>query len=247
VATNCQIDRVVRVRGHWTVMTSAPTTPTATGQVITLRGEQELMSRAGHLFAARAEFICAATDLSTWAAPGRHEAATATMRERLASGAEVYKMYNPGAVIDPTDAQFLLAAVAAGAHVRICLAELAHETIIIDRRVVILAGPSVAGVREYSVVFAPEVVAGVRSLFLATWQAATELAEYLPARPPHVDEQGLTILRLLSAGQKDETAARSMGLSVRTYRRRVAELMTLLGADSRFQAGVRARALGLRW
>jgi DNA-binding NarL/FixJ family response regulator len=62
-----------------------------------------------------------------------------------------------------------------------------------------------------------------------------------------VDEQGLTILRLLSAGQKDETAARSMGLSVRTYRRRVAELMTLLGADSRFQAGVRARALGLRW
>jgi DNA-binding NarL/FixJ family response regulator len=247
VATNCQIDRVVRVRGHWTLMTTAPTTPTATGQVITLRGEQELMSRAGHLFAAREEFICAATDLSTWAAPGTHEAATATMRERLAAGAAVYKMYNPRAVVDPTDAQFLVAAVRAGVHVRICLAELAHETIIIDRRVVILAGPPVTGVREYSVVFAPEVVAGVRSLFLSTRQAATELAEYLPARPPHVDEQGLAILRLLSAGQKDETAARSMGLSVRTYRRRVAELMTLLGAESRFQAGVQARALGLRW
>jgi len=229
------------------VMTTAPTTPTATGQVITLRGEQELMSRAGHLFAAREEFICAATDLSTWTAPGTHEAAAATMRERLAAGAAVYKMYNPRAVVDPTDAQFLVAAVRAGVHVRICLAELAHETIIIDRRVVILAGPPVAGVREYSVVFAPEVVAGVRSLFLSTWQAATELTEYLPARPPHVDEQGLAILRLLSAGQKDETAARSMGLSVRTYRRRVAELMTLLGAESRFQAGVRARALGLRW
>jgi DNA-binding NarL/FixJ family response regulator len=156
-------------------------------------------------------------------------------------------MYNPGAVVDPTDARFLLAAAAAGVHVRICLATLAHETIIIDRRVAILAGSPVAGVRDYSVVFVPEVVAGVRSLFLATWQAATELAEYLPAGPPQVDEQGLAILRLLSAGQKDETAARSMGLSVRTYRRRVAELMTLLGAESRFQAGVRARAIGLRW
>jgi DNA-binding NarL/FixJ family response regulator len=227
-------------------MTTAPTTPPS-ATVITLRGEQELMARAGHLFAAREEFICAATDLSTWAASGTHEAAIAVMRERLAAGARVYKMYNPGAVVDPTDAHFLLAAAQAGVHVRICLADLAHETIIIDRRVVILAGPPVAGVREYSVVFAPEVVAGVRSLFLTTWQTATELAEYLPARPPHVDEQGLTILRLLSAGQKDETAARSMGLSVRTYRRRVAELMTLLGAESRFQAGVRARALGLRW
>jgi DNA-binding NarL/FixJ family response regulator len=57
----------------------------------------------------------------------------------------------------------------------------------------------------------------------------------------------MAILRLLSAGQKDEAAARSMGVSVRTYRRRVAELMALLGAESRFQAGERARALGLHW
>jgi DNA-binding NarL/FixJ family response regulator len=225
-------------------MTSAPTTPPS---VITLRGEQELMARAGHLFAPREEFICAATDMTTWAAPGIHEAAAARMRERKAAGVQVYKMYNPRALADPADVGHLLAAAAAGVQIRICLATLAHETIIIDRRVAILAGPPVDGVRGYSVVFAAEVVAGVRSLFLTTWQGATELSEYLPASPPVVDEQGLTILRLLSAGQKDETAARSMGLSVRTYRRRVAELMTLLGADSRFQAGVRARALGLRW
>jgi DNA-binding NarL/FixJ family response regulator len=223
-------------------MTSAPSTA-----VITLRGEQELISRAGHLFAPREEFICAATDLTTWAAPGAHQAAVARVRSQTSSDVLVYKMYNPGAVADPADARHLLAAAATGARVRICLAELVHETIIIDRRVAILAGPPVDGVRGYSVVFAPEVVAGVRSLFLATWQGATDLADYLPASPPAVDEQGLSILRLLSAGQKDEAAARSLGLSVRTYRRRVAELMTLLGAESRFQAGVRARALGLRW
>jgi DNA-binding NarL/FixJ family response regulator len=43
----------------------------------------------------------------------------------------------------------------------------------------------------------------------------------------------------------DETAVRALGVSLRTYRRRVAELMTALGAASRFQAGARARELGL--
>ncbi|HEX4700500.1 MAG TPA: DNA-binding response regulator [Pseudonocardiaceae bacterium] len=230
-------------------MASAAFTPeSTTGQVITLRGEQELMARAGHLFAAREEFICAATDTSTWARTGgSHEQAARQMRGRAEAGVKVYKMYNPTAVADPAEARHLLDLTGLGVGIRICLAELAHETIIIDRKVAIVAGPPVAGVRAYSVVFAPEVVAGVRSLFLTTWQAATDLADYLPTAPPRVDEQGLAILRHLSAGQKDETAARSMGLSVRTYRRRVAELMALLGADSRFQAGVRARALGLRW
>jgi DNA-binding NarL/FixJ family response regulator len=53
------------------------------------------------------------------------------------------------------------------------------------------------------------------------------------------------VLEVLASGCKDETAARTLGLGVRTYRRRVAELMTALGAESRFQAGVRARDLGL--
>jgi len=43
----------------------------------------------------------------------------------------------------------------------------------------------------------------------------------------------------------DEAAARQLGTSLRTYRRRVAELMATLQAGSRFQAGVRAGELGL--
>ncbi|NEE20393.1 response regulator transcription factor, partial [Streptomyces sp. SID7499] len=43
----------------------------------------------------------------------------------------------------------------------------------------------------------------------------------------------------------DEVAARELTVSVRTYRRYVAEIMTLLDATSRFQAGVRAAELGL--
>lgn len=222
------------------------------GQVVTLRGEAELLTKAGHLFAAKDEFVCAATDLSTWARPrswggDQRREVSDRMPELIAAGLQVRKLYNPAAVVDPEDAAHLQELAALGVRVRICPTSLAHETIIIDRKVAILAGAPVAGVREFSVIMAPEVVAGVRSLFLATWAGATDLADYLPTAPPALDEHGREILRLLSAGQKDEAAARSMGVSVRTYRRRVAELMTLLGVESRFQAGERARALGLRW
>jgi DNA-binding NarL/FixJ family response regulator len=234
--------------GEWAAMSTltAAQRP-GDGQVITLRGEAELFARAGHLFAAREEFVCAATDMRTWSTQGGRDMKAAQAAATIATGVQMRKLYNPAAVADPTDAAHLRDIAAAGVRVRICPTTLAHETIIIDRRVAIVAGAQVTGVREYSVIMAPDVVAGVRSLFLATWAGATDLADYLPSAAPVVDEQGLAILRLLSAGQKDEAAARSMGVSVRTYRRRVAELMALLGAESRFQAGERARALGLRW
>ena len=52
------------------------------------------------------------------------------------------------------------------------------------------------------------------------------------------------LLQLLAAGQKDEQIARALGMSLRTVRRRVADLMTELGSDSRFAAGVEAARRG---
>jgi hypothetical protein len=215
--------------------------------VVQVRGERELMARAGHLFEAREEFVCAATDMSTWAVEGTHAEVAGRLRSRIERGLTIRKLYSPVATAEPEDVRQLLAVAGAGVSIRICPTELPHETIIVDRRVAILAGAVVDGVRGYSVVTAPDVVASVHALYMTAWQGATELADFLPAQPPHVDAEGRTILRLLSSGQKDESAARSLGMSLRTYRRRVAELMVLLDADSRFQAGVRARALGLRF
>ena len=48
------------------------------------------------------------------------------------------------------------------------------------------------------------------------------------------------LLDQLAGGAKDEQIARALGLSLRTVRRRVAEILDELGADSRFQAGVEA-------
>jgi DNA-binding NarL/FixJ family response regulator len=88
-------------------------------------------------------------------------------------------------------------------------------------------------------------IEGVRAFFEATWHGAIELTDYLRQDLPHVDAQGKRILRALAAGITDPVAAREIGISVRTYRRRVAELMKLLEAESRFQAGVRVGELGL--
>jgi DNA-binding NarL/FixJ family response regulator len=109
---------------------------------------------------------------------------------------------------------------------------------------VILAGDLRAGQRGYSVITQPETVQGVASLFEAAWRSATELAVY-DAQIAEIRQLAPQVLDLLSQGCKDETAARALGLGVRTYRRRVAELMAALGAQSRFQAGARARELGL--
>ena len=48
------------------------------------------------------------------------------------------------------------------------------------------------------------------------------------------------LLRQLASGAQDEQIARTLGISLRTVRRRVADLLIELGVDSRFQAGVEA-------
>ncbi len=230
------------------MMTTAPTTrpPTLAGQVITLHGAAELRARAGHLLRPTTEFICAATDTSTWMMFTAQDRALAQASESLMAGVALYKLFNPSALDDPVGTEHVRMIASAGARVRITAATLPHETIVVDGRIAVLAGSGAGETRDFSVITVPDVIDSVRSLVLSAWHAATDLDDYLAERVPRLDEQGLTILRSLSAGQKDETAARQLGLSVRTYRRRVAELMELLGASSRFQAGVRARELGLR-
>ena len=220
-----------------------PGVPVSVDRVFTVHGDDELVARAGHLFEPSEEFVCAATHTSTWARLGR-PLPTDHLRSRTESGVAIYKLYTPQVLANPENSRRLAEISALGARVRIYSGELAHEAIVIDRKVAILAGPPVAGVRSYSVVQVPEVVAAVRSLYQATWESAADLRSVLDVPPP-VDDEGLAILRMLAAGRKDESAARGLRMSVRTYRRRVADLMELLGADSRFQAGVRAKALGL--
>jgi DNA-binding CsgD family transcriptional regulator len=85
----------------------------------------------------------------------------------------------------------------------------------------------------------------LHSFFEWLWDSAVPAAEYRRVGERARDDLTRQILVLLNAGHKDDAAARQLGLSVRTYRRHVAEIMRDLGAASRFQAGARAAKLGL--
>src|SRR5437879_5730511 len=77
------------------VMTTAPSTrpPTLAGQVITLHGTAELAARAGHLMRPATEFICAATDMSTWATLAAQTTAMEQATESSTHGVRLYKVF----------------------------------------------------------------------------------------------------------------------------------------------------------
>lgn len=212
--------------------------------MVTVRGDLELVARTEHLFASiREEFVCAARDLDTWSRPGARRAARG--RARGSSTRHIRKLFSPAALADEHGRRHLSELVGRGARVRIAATALPHETIIIDRRFAILAGLDAPEGREYTVTSAPSLVGGVYALFDAAWETATDLEDFLGGERPRLDAESRRVLRALGSGATDAAAARELGMSLRTYRRRVAELLGALGADSRFQAGLRAGELGL--
>jgi hypothetical protein len=79
-------------------------------------------------------------------------------------------------------------------------------------------------------------VGALTLLFELYWERSVAVPELADARSEH----RTFLLRQLAFGAKDEQIARTLGLSLRTVRRRVAELMIELGVDTRFQAGAEA-------
>ncbi|MEU7986518.1 DNA-binding response regulator [Streptosporangium canum] len=215
-------------------------------QVFSVQGDAELIARAGHLFeSAYTEFLCAARDLRTWSQPEARAAVLNRMRAADSPGFTSRKLLSPVALAEEETRAHLRLVRSKGALVRISDSPLPHETILIDRRVMILAGRETPTGREYTVTTSQVLVDGVHSLFQAIWDKSVDLDTYLRSDVPHLDADGRLILEALGSGLTDESAAKRLGVSLRTYRRRVAELMAKLEAGSRFQAGLRAGELGL--
>jgi DNA-binding NarL/FixJ family response regulator len=212
------------------------------GEIV--RGERELALRAGHLFAGvREEFTCAAAGLHTWSRGELRAAILAALRPAKERGVAVRKVFHAGVLAAPDQAAHVSRLAGYGIRVRISTTPVPQEMIMIDRRTIILADPPGPAERIYTVIQGGAAVAGLATLFESTWQAATDLLSLDPV--PRLDEPNREILGALRDGLTDEAAARRLGLSLRTYRRRVADLMVRLDARSRFQAGARAGELGL--
>lgn len=92
----------------------------------------------------------------------------------------------------------------------------------------------------------PGVVAALVSLFEHAWERAVPLEGPVADRrsqdgPTEAEHE---LLKLMAAGVTDEAAANRLGVSLRTVRRRIAEVMERLGATSRFDAGLKAGQRG---
>ncbi|MDG4798463.1 LuxR C-terminal-related transcriptional regulator [Micromonospora sp. WMMD1082] len=87
-------------------------------------------------------------------------------------------------------------------------------------------------------------VSALRLLFDMTWEKSTPLARRSAGDSHGLTHQESAILRLLRRGRTDEAIGRQLGLSERTVRRVVADLMKRLDAESRFQAGAEATQRG---
>ena len=116
--------------------------------------------------------------------------------------------------------------------------------IVFDRSVALLPIDPTNTRRGAQEVHSPGLVAAAYELFSQIWITATPTG-----RAPDHDDAGLDpqlreLTRLLASGSTDEMAARRLGVSLRTIKRKSAELMEILNARSRFEAGVLAAQRG---
>lgn len=90
---------------------------------------------------------------------------------------------------------------------------------------------------DYVLIREPMIVAAFTALFDRSFERALPVTSEHGDGGPTADVQ---LLRLLGRGLKDESIARYLGVSLRTVRRRVAQLMDVHAAQTRFQLGVAA-------
>ncbi|WP_204057477.1 hypothetical protein [Microbispora corallina] len=160
----------------------------------------------------------------------------------LRRGLAVKAVYHPKALDDPLMAAYLRDVVSLGGQVRIT-EESMDRMVVFDRSVAVVPIHPKESARGALLVREAGLVSQLVTYFDGVWDAATDLREFTePSKePPLLSELERRVLSVMATADKDEIAAREIDVSVRTYRRYVADLMSRLGAVNRFQAALRAK------
>ena len=159
----------------------------------------------------------------------------------LERGVTAYLLYQADAVRTPDLLRYLSEFVAAGVNARI--APRVDRRLLLFDRSVAFVGLEPDGLNVPALmVREPVLVQSIQTRFAHQWRAAHAVG--VGAEDVLGSEGVREILLALNEGLTDEAVARRLGVSERTVRRRVAAVMDLLGASSRFQAGARAVSEG---
>jgi DNA-binding CsgD family transcriptional regulator len=156
-------------------------------------------------------------------------------------GVSLRCLYQADATRTPEMLRYLSEFAKAGAQVRVAQ-RISHRTIFVDRRLVFVAVNADTLRRPYLMISEPALVRNFFGHFAELWRNAHSVGV---GPEDSLDEQLMReILEILKTGVTDEVAARQLNVSARTIRRRVAAVLDVLGASSRFEAGVKAAQLG---
>ncbi|WP_328322469.1 helix-turn-helix transcriptional regulator [Streptomyces sp. NBC_00388] len=151
----------------------------------------------------------------------------------------------PSRLLGDEESMFRLQQLAeSGAQIRLSSSDL-PTIAIYDGTAALMAGDRQSGGRLVAI-HDPGQAKVLQDLHTAVWNQAVALSALSPDRLDWDEDDTIArTLHTLGQGYTDARAARELGLSVRTYRRYVADLMGRLRATSRFQAGMRAAQSGL--
>lgn len=158
---------------------------------------------------------------------------------RTMSRVNMRMLYTPSTANDQHNGKTLRDYAAAGADVRV-VTDVPCRLFISDRGcAVIPINPQHLEVGAL-VVREPTIVASLVELFRTTERRSIPLQRFEASSAMDCDLGDRKVLVALAKGLRDEAAAEQLSVSLRTYRRHVAQLMARLGATTRFQAALRA-------
>jgi DNA-binding CsgD family transcriptional regulator len=114
---------------------------------------------------------------------------------------------------------------------------------IFDRKSAVLQGPTIDNDQSVMVVSEPTCLAAAWNYWHRIMEAAYSVAEEQIDSDVTLSGRQRQIMALLASDAHDEAIAAALGVSVRTVRADIAEVMRILGVRSRFAAGLRLHEL----
>ncbi|MFJ8628713.1 helix-turn-helix transcriptional regulator [Kitasatospora sp. NPDC093550] len=176
--------------------------------------------------------------------PENREASRPITQALLDRGVKVKTVYLSSIRNDPGSVEHANWLAAQGGETRTA-SVLPMRMQIVDREVAMVPLDPDDASRGVAVIREPGAVTGLCALFDQIWEQS-EVLGAAPVTPAgEITPQQRELLRLLSAGLTDEAAARRLGVSLRTERRMITDLMEQFDAQSRFQLGQRVTERGL--
>lgn len=210
-----------------------------------LSGEEAIQTRIEALLVQAQESVCSMLP----GGPIRKETLDAARQfdqETVERGVHVQALYQSAVRADRRTMDYLNWLTDLGTEIRTAPV-LPMRIILIDDAIAVVGHAQKALPFEVFVIREIGVLAPIYEFFNLSWAAAEPLVVTNPGAAqdsPHPSTQELALLQLLASGSTDEASAKKLGVSVRTVRRIMADLMDRLGATSRFEAGHKATQRG---